>query len=61
MCAFLALPRQKPGFTLQSFLPQAAKKDFRYNPGCMGEQKNCVCNFSTSPWRPTGWQWSLTC
>ncbi|MDR1179820.1 MAG: hypothetical protein LBK44_04885 [Spirochaetales bacterium] len=24
---------------------------FRYNPGCMGEQKNCVCNLSTSPLR----------
>jgi hypothetical protein len=32
MCAFLALTRQKPGFPLQSFLPQTAKKDFRYNP-----------------------------
>jgi hypothetical protein len=32
MCAFLTLSRQKPGFPLQSFLPQAAKKDFRCNP-----------------------------
>ncbi|MDR1316389.1 MAG: hypothetical protein LBK13_05900, partial [Spirochaetales bacterium] len=24
---------------------------FRYYPGCMGEQQNCVCNFATSPLR----------
>ncbi|MDR1179653.1 MAG: hypothetical protein LBK44_04045 [Spirochaetales bacterium] len=24
---------------------------FRCNPGCMGEQKNCIRNFSTSPLR----------
>jgi hypothetical protein len=39
----------KPGFPLQSFLPPAAKKDFRFNPCRMGGQPAIAKNALPAP------------
>jgi hypothetical protein len=40
------------GFPLQSLAPRSeriCRMQIRGQPGRMGEQQNCVCNFATSP------------
>jgi hypothetical protein len=43
----------QPGFPLQFLSPLWGLRDFRCNPGRMGEQRFAK-QIATSPWRPTG-------
>jgi hypothetical protein len=53
--AFLALRAKNRAIRSKSSeAPMRFLWAFRYYPGCMGEQQNCVCNFVTSPWRTQG-------
>jgi hypothetical protein len=49
MRAFLALRAKKRAFRSNLFCRKAAKKDFRCNPGCMGERQRS--SVATSPLR----------
>jgi hypothetical protein len=56
---FAGLPGKKPGYPLQSFLPPAAKKDFRFYPLRMvgrpfraNTLTKLLCNFSGLLVRP---------
>jgi hypothetical protein len=53
--AFLALCAKNRAFRSKSSeAPMRFLWAFRYNPGCMGEQRICECKFATSPLRSGG-------
>jgi hypothetical protein len=44
---------KKPGYPLQFLsLPAAGLRDFRFNPGCMGEQQFCEAKLRPAPCAP---------
>jgi hypothetical protein len=49
---FFAASPQKTGLSAAIFFADAAKKDFRYNPGRMGEQQFCFAKLRPAPCAP---------